>query len=537
MGSTLTLIDISGVQDYVFASGRLRDAVGASALIERTLFEGLAHAGWSESETLQAAGGVACLRSVDREAARTRTARLTRWMLEHAPGLEATCVHQDIDADEMAAYRELTRRMARAKLGHAPSVPLDRLPVVAACARTSLPAAERVEQALTGELDDGKRELLSPRVAATRRRATADQKREPVLTADGAPGLELAFPLELDALGRTSGVSSFIGVVHVDGNRVGRRIRRWQDARNARLTDLSHWSAELAAGVDAAFVAVRTAVLANIKTDDRAGTEAQDPRPRFAPSTGPEQLHFDLDRLPRDRRALPLRPILLGGDDLTFVCDGRIALSLARVAIEAMAKIAPEHLGGEPLTACAGVAIVPVHAPFAGAYALSAALTRSAKALSRTLDDAPAIDWHVGLPRASSLAEVRRREYGGSDGAMATDDPRPWLLTRRPYPLHGDDLSLDWLLDDLLDGPDGLRVGWAERRGKAKELRRLVRQGHEALASALRAWSREEQRRRAPEADPAPWFPAPIEAGRGFVAGRTPLLDAIELIDLHLPVS
>src|SRR5262249_55209954 len=30
---------------------------------------------------------------------------------------------------------------------------------------------------------------------------------------------------------------------------------------------------------------------------------------------------------------LPIRPILLGGDDLTFVCDGRVALDLAATAL------------------------------------------------------------------------------------------------------------------------------------------------------------------------------------------------------------
>src|SRR5690606_5681066 len=76
------------------------------------------------------------------------------------------------------------------------------------------------------------------------------------------------------------------------------------------------------------------------------------------------------------RVLLPLRPILLGGDDLTFLCDGRVALALTEAALKAFEAEVPS-LGR--VTACAGVAIVPAHAPFAQAYALAEALCRHAK--------------------------------------------------------------------------------------------------------------------------------------------------------------
>lgn len=62
----------------------------------------------------------------------------------------------------------------------------------------------------------------------------------------------------------------------------------------------------------------------------------------------------------------PLRPIVLGGDDMTFVADGRIALDLAVAALREFEKNQVPHLGNNGssihVTACAGMALVRSHA-------------------------------------------------------------------------------------------------------------------------------------------------------------------------------
>lgn len=76
-----------------------------------------------------------------------------------------------------------------------------------------------------------------------------------------------------------------------------------------------------------------------------------------------------------NRAFLPLRPVLLGGDDITCLCDGRIALDLAETALKEFARHPVPHLGpdGEEtsLTACAGVALVKAHAPVHRSYELA----------------------------------------------------------------------------------------------------------------------------------------------------------------------
>ncbi len=65
------------------------------------------------------------------------------------------------------------------------------------------------------------------------------------------------------------------------------------------------------------------------------------------------------------------------------------------------------------LTACAGIAIVKSHYPFARAYALAEELTRSAKSY-RTKETivGSCLDWHFALSGlGGSIKEIRDREY------------------------------------------------------------------------------------------------------------------------------
>jgi hypothetical protein len=154
-------------------------------------------------------------------------------------------------------------------------------------------------------------------------------------------------------------------------------------------------------------------------------------------------------------------------------------------------------------------------------YELADALCQSAKKHARASgQEAGAIDWQIGFTSPTeSLEETRRRQYGDLG------------LTMRPYLLGSADQpgTWRWLADVVLGtGPDGLHgPAWAQRRSKVKELLELAREGGQAVARSLEAW-----RLSAPELKLPRGLPA-----NGFLDGRTPLLDTVELFDLHLPLE
>jgi hypothetical protein len=316
----------------------------------------------------------------------------------------------------------------------------------------------------------------------------------------------------MDDLGRTRDDRSLLGVVHLDGNGIGGRIKAWLGNQTGSdddvLAGLRSISEGLAKAAHDALAAIVRRTVAAIVNDPASGYAVRSRRlgRGFTLATEENTVY------------LPLRPIILGGDDLTFVCDGRLALDLAAAALSAFEKASVPLLG--ELHACAGVAICRTHAPVLRVYELAEALCESAKKSVRPPgQDASALDWHVGFSSPTeSLDETRRRQYGRG-------------VSMRPYRLGAREMvgSWRWLSDVVLgDGPDGFHGGlWSRRRSKVKELLELARSAPAAVARGLDAW-----RLSAPELR----LPAGLPPD-GFIDGRTPLIDAVELLDIHLPLE
>ncbi len=506
----LTGIDVLGVQRYVFASNRLRDAVAASWIVHwATATDGALND--SGGEVLLASGGNAIIRFGDDARARDFAARYTRRLYEEAPGLEVVVVHRIHAAGALAAaLGRLQVDLARAKLDRVPSVPQLGLSVTATCRITGLPATGFDPQDATIPLS---RMVLRWREQRVRERAMA---RWDALLAGHA---RFAFPPEIDDMGRTRGDTSLVGVVHIDGNGIGQQITAWngQCVEESRSDDtvlgqLRAWSAALDEVGRRSMESVVERISRAVGSDGRIAGAVP-------------HLGFELRRS-GERVFLPLRPVLLGGDDLTFLCDGRIALDLAETALDAFAVDVP-HLGA--VTACAGVALVPAHTPFDRAYELAEALCGSAKRRRRERSDSGAwIDWHIGAPRpGEGVGDLRARTFAQRVAGTSLQ------LTCRPYPLGASSTEREtwrWLSRTLLGAaPDGFRgERWRQHRNKLKELASVVREGADGVRRAREAWT---------VAANLAW-PGGLEQTSGFLDGvRTPLLDAVELLDLHLPLA
>lgn len=530
--ATLTLIDLVGIQDFVFASNRLKDVAGGSRLVaEATDRDGwLAELGVAE-RALVAAGGNVLLRSESRSDADGLVGRFTRKLIDEAPGLSAAVVHAEEGERGFAAtLQELHRKMPEVKGRRRPSLETLGVGVTARCRETGTVASVITDdETYVSAGVEARRRALRTRdlVAEDAFRVTPE-----------APPVELRFPIENDQLGRSPGEKSLLGVVHVDANGVGARLSEWLDQQGSgggsgrevesRFREIS---TALAGLVEAAWDDVRERAKSRIAWDPRHDRfELTSPRlgERFA-------LYRDGDKL-----FLPVRPILLGGDDLTFLCDGRIALDLAATALARFEASEVPGLGR--LGACAGVILVHAHAPFARAAEWSHRLCTSAKRSLRAGAVSPepgacALDWHVGLPNPQETVEgLRERLY------TRRDDGRPESLTSRPCLLGAPDLreSWRWLASTVL-GPQGASAGsgdersaclrgsvWRDHRNKVKQLESLVRSGREALSGTLAAWR---------IAAPKLALPGGLEGDGGFFGDRTPLLDAVELMDLHWPLD
>lgn len=119
---TLTVIDTTGIQDYIFGSNVLKHNVGASALVHWAtndwVCEELIRLGETNinkeckfnestidgndltSELIYAGGGNTIILFKNYEIARKFTRKLTRRVLYEAPGLQLVIAHTDVDWDK-----------------------------------------------------------------------------------------------------------------------------------------------------------------------------------------------------------------------------------------------------------------------------------------------------------------------------------------------------------------------------------------------------------------------------------------------------
>ncbi|RDD30897.1 hypothetical protein CR161_09400 [Prosthecochloris sp. ZM] len=516
----LTGIDILGVQRFVFSSNRLQDVVGGSFLVHwATAADGALRDLVSGGNILLAAGGNAILEFSAIDKARVFAARYSRRIYDKAPGLEVVIRHRNYESGGLAqALQDVQIDLAKMKKDRLPSVPLLGLSVTASCAETGLPATEFNPS--DSKPQDTAQGILSDNIWMRREQSELVKGYWQEFLKDGQDS-QFDFPSELDQLGRDKGDTSLIGVVHVDGNGVGQKIKDWLSAQVDEKKDdeivgkdYHKWSHSIDQLGQKALQAVVDRIVQSV---DKSKFEEK------APLCGtPERLGFKLNKEKKSGKwMLPLRPVLLGGDDLTFICDGRIALDLAKTALGVFEGSDIPHLGS--ISASAGVAIVGVHFPFARAYELAEKLCSSAKQkLKETTSSGCALDWHIGIARPGKTVNDIRKKHYQSNGTSR--------LTCRPYILgtgKDEEETWRWLSGTLLDDPHcGIRGEvWSDHRSKVKAFAGLVHEGTVIVNSSLDAWRKVDDKLRLPD---------PIDHDGFIAASRTPVLDAVELVDLHL---
>jgi hypothetical protein len=511
---TVTAIDTAQIQGYVFGSNKLKENIGGSELVEtathRWVYEALpvsnnvADVATGEldasltidnldAEVIYAGGGNTVILFRTMDLAREFAGRLTRRVLKEAPGLELVVAHNSFDwaTDVLAdvVSKTLGVDLARKKQNRIPSMPLLGLSVTTPCNSTGMVASQVVEkEPVSNEIkakSDGQMQVRS--------RSRLAEKVPRIAQGDWQ------IPQDFDELGRMKGEESYIAVVHADGNGMGKRVEAIAARYNtpAQNRDYILTIREFSRSVELAATEAMKKVV-----DLMADAFIADP-----------------DLANHHRRHFPLRPIVFGGDDVTFVCHGSYGLPLAVRYLEAFEEATRKDpaFGGKPAYACAGIAIVKTRYPFARAYRLSEQLCRSAKKMVKDQGrDGSALDWHVAMSGVTgTLEEIRKREYTVPQGSLCL----------RPVLREGAHIWRTWpvykaLLDQFID-EDG---DWFDRRNKVKALRDVLRSGEDAVREFLTAY----------QIDELPQVSAINVTGyqeTGWAGDRCVYFDPIEMMD------
>lgn len=527
---TLTVLDTLGIQPYIFGSNRLKENIGASELVERAThqwaYEALPppnngiqaalgtlddtkriEAGPLKAEVVYAGGGNTVILFISRDEAKDFTKRLTSRVLQEAPGLEVLVAHREFDWDTESladTVMQTIQSLAQKKQERQPSAPVLGLGVTAACQSTGLVAIGTNEPYRPPQESEVR--LISAEIEARLTMAEHAQGRLNTLLSNlTEAGYETA--RDFDDFG-SPGEENYIAVVHADGNGIGQRVeaigKSYHDPGQNRdyIQAMRRFSASVA---DASTRALRSAADLLLRNLD-----PHEPRIR-----GEVRVRG---------RKMPFRPLVFGGDDVTFVCDGRLGLALAA---HYLAIFESQPLSDSKVVhACTGIAVVKTHYPFARAYALADELCHSAKGRVRERrkgdqeDDFSALDWHFSMTGlAGSLATIRDREYRV---------PGESRLCMRPVRLQSHHVDWrSWPTFKAMVVAFQADPAWAGRRNKVVRMRMALRGGRAPVRQFLRDY-----RFSLPVVPEHPYL-----AEEGWHGGLCAYFDAIEAMDFFLPLE
>jgi len=524
----LLRVEASSIQDYIFGSNRLRENIGASYLVASVTGE------WSREvvadsklamksnlnddsvtierdnldvEVLYSGGGnfVALFRTED--GAKEFTRNLSKRILEEAPGLKVHIHSVKFKWGEDVLHEKLSYLSKELKQQSNASnvMPLAGLGVTVMCGSTSLPAVGLVDKKPVSAKVLAKLNIID---AANRQLVTAI-----------SPGEGYTYPMDFDDLGRTRGEASLIAVVHADGDGIGKAIialgEEFDEPEMARdhITDLRALSDVINEASEKALQGtVLSLCTALQKSVERKRNRIEDDLYKAFENLLKGKVEGTASSKPS---YLPFRPLVFGGDDVTFVCDGRIGIAMALEYLRLFKQYMTEK--DKPFTASAGIAVVKSHYPFARAYALAEDLCKQAKDFRRNSGaQGSCFDWHLAMTGlAGDLEEIRRREYSTPHGN----------LTLRPVMLDGEELRSWQTVENGLN--DFQSDVWQDKRNKAKMLREKLREGPDAVAEFVTLYG---QKLPSIKGIDNGWS----NDGSGNLCGY---FDAIELMDLYLPLK
>ena len=461
------LLEAVSIQNYIFQSNTLKTNMGASHLIQNEIFFSylqkavtevftkgydFAWESWQKNpneiniyndpfEIGYIGGGNALLLFQEKDKAKKVIEAWSRLLLIHAPGVITTVATGPFEPDRFKkSLSDLFLLLKENKAKYIPQTVIPRHGITAECVQSGLSA----EVLLVHDKDE--KEYLSSvsyakiDAAKNSRNYFHDKFKRELNNI-------FCFPSEFEKLGSISGEDSHIAVVHVDGNRMA---KRFQDVDS--LNDMRKLSISVHKATTEAFSELLTHVVDNyeqIMKEDLG----------FDPSIREDRFWYPMDQ-EYNNKCLPLTPIVIGGDDVTFVCDGRLGIYFAKRFIESFEK--KEASDRKKLTACAGIAIIKTKYPFYRGYQLSEELCARAKNMNNKETNPEklisALDFHVSMGGIfGNLKQIRNKHYRAPEGK----------LLYRPYKLIPADTNDEKSLEKMVELAGQLRERFPRSKIKA----------------------------------------------------------------------
>lgn len=405
----LVMYDVRGIQNYIYRTAKIKDAIGGSALVADIICDALKDAirqvsteypnltyefewfddnghvdfvdDYKDVKVLFIGGGNATVLISSKELAKAINSHMSKYVIEKTYALQLAVAMVEKTDSYSDDYRNLNNEMIRVKENMIVSKPLGALPIMRTEVKTGYPTA--FDSLYYPEDPDAGKETRLKKEAAKNKRKNYLQEEK-----------------ILDSFVTEKGENSTLGFVHIDGNNMGMRIRNLVKDKTTyeeAVSTMRQISYQINHQYKKAFIEMKSFF------EQRSGLHSD--------YEGKKDKYFVME-------------ILIGGDDITYVCNGKIALATVeyysrRIAKQAMIddKTDPKkNLMENGFSVCAGIAYAGSHFPFSIAYEVAESCCESAKKVAKEKTDNGRVGNWVDFTfcknvQTQNLEKTRQQEY------------------------------------------------------------------------------------------------------------------------------
>ncbi len=435
----LAMYDVRGIQDYIFRTAKIRDAIGASALVECIIEDaleysckkhGLAEADielkWFDSngpldyvesgkmvQVLYVGGGNAYVLYNGKELAVDISKKMARYTMDKTYSLQlATAIVKKSD-NYNKDYENLNAEMVRTKDRMIVSKPMDAMPVMEVERKTGFPVT-KIQKYKESDLRLSTESALKMKAGIEKRNLDGTSEDDRIL----------------DSYITKKGKDSTIAVVHIDGNNMGNRIRRIVENKQSYV-DAVNTIRSISYNINNRYKEVFEE-MAQYFNDAKSNISGLD------------------EKVKKDCFVMK---VLTAGDDITYVCNAKVAISTVEYFVKKISGFG--MLDDDPddeykFSVCAGIAYINSHFPFNIGYDAAEECCESAKKKAKEKENMSGEkvgNWFdfqiVKNIQGSNIRSTRRKEYVTRTGEV---------LYKRPYFIITDDQKSDDVFKKLSDG-------------------------------------------------------------------------------------
>ncbi len=409
--SYLVVLEVSQKQQFIFKANKLKQNIGASIII-RTITENL----WkdtgccAESNVLSVGGGKGLYKFEHEAEAKKFISVISEMVLVRYPGVELFGAIETYDNEKesvIAKIESLYEKLEKKKSQRYTSFRVNGFGVERLSTDSQMPVA------LEGYIPK-ENKFITNEAYIKESRVNHKDDYSGLLPKKNGEDVGCSFAQEFDNIGVTKDSKSYIAVIVLDGNKMGAHFKKFRESYEKQYGPSCNY-----AEINDSYLKAMKKLSKKIDDGFLEGVKETN-----------QYIYDMLDRLvekeiisqPKDNQ-LPIRPLIVAGDDICVVTDARIAVPYALKLIEACNRnIKYDEYGKKGkdkgkfrLKTSAGIAMVNSHYPFFLAHELAEELCHNAKSVVSKDEDVSVFDFHIVEGEIEgSINDIRRLKYDRS---------------------------------------------------------------------------------------------------------------------------